>query len=245
MWLIEDFEIRTIQLDFTSSSGGRPRSRSIFANEVQLVNAADFVKFSVDPIQVHVCEQCGVVGCSTGGYVRLRRVGEYCIWLPDFASMLARSWESQQFAPPGYLEDQGIPVIHCSTYAKLESEIGQFPSFQDLRQLLASDAARIVQWDAPLNLLRTVTARPTLVKQVVLAVSEGDVECELNLLQATLNWFLDQPDRPVEIAVGGRPVTFYVDGPHFPSWTPMQKHEEFSALQFIDQLAVRIAVKEY
>jgi hypothetical protein len=139
MWFIEDYEIRNIQLDFTSSTGERPRSCSVFTGDVQLVNAADFADLTSDPTQVHVCEHCGVVGCADGGYVRFRRVSDFCIWLPDFPSMLSAGWEAQQVAPPTYIEDRGIPVVNRTVYSKLETEMGQFPPFDELRRHESTD----------------------------------------------------------------------------------------------------------
>jgi len=240
MWFIEDYEIRTIQLDFTSSGGGRPRSRSVFSGGVQLVNAGDFADLSSDPTQVHVCEQCGVVGCADGGYVRLRRIDDVCIWLPDFSAMLAPDWESGYFTPPACVKDRGIPAVSRCVYSRLESEMGQLPPFDDLRPLLAPDAAKIVQWDAPLCALGTFAVRPTLVRECILAVSNGDAQKESDSLQLCLDSFMDYQDCAVDLTLGGQSVEFHLDGPRLPSWTPMRRHDDFTSLQLHDRLAVRL-----
>ncbi len=240
MWCIEDYSLETVQLDFTSSSGERPHAHAVVANGVRLVNAAEFADLSTDPTQVHVCEHCGIPGCEEGGYVRLRRIGDYCVWLPIFRSMLIKGWEAQQYAPPTFTEDRGIPVMDRSLFTRLQSQIRGLPAFEALHPLLASDAARIVQWDAPFNVLGPILERPALAKEMVLAVTNGDTVQECHSLQMALDDFIDAENAAVQLAVGGDMVEFHLDGPRFPAWTPMRAHDSFRSLQLFSKLAVRL-----
>lgn len=240
MWCIEEYSVSTVQLNFSSSSGGHPQAHSVVADGFCLVNAVEFADLSADPTQVHVCQHCGSPGCEAGGYVRLRRIGDHCIWLPDFQSMLLRGWEEQQYAPPAYTEDRGIPVMNRALYSQLTSQFQGFPAFTDLFPLAASDTARIVQWDAPFNVLGPVTMHPTLISNMVLAVTEGDTEQACESLQKTLDRFMNAEGAVVQLAFGGEVVEFHLDGPRFPAWIPMRIHDGNPSLQLSQDLLVRL-----
>jgi len=171
----------------------------------------------------------------------LRRVGEFCIWLPAYDLMLAGDWESQEYAPPEYVDFPGVPMIHRSKYTRLATDVRQFPAFDELPPMLAPDAARTVQWDAPLNVLGALPARPTLKRDTVLAVSDSDAVSASISLQETLDRFMGAAGISVEPADGGQPVEFHLDGPHYPAWTPLRQHDGFTSLQLADRLAVRLA----
>ena len=127
MWPIDDFEIRDVQLDFTSSSGGRPRTKAIFTGDTCLANALSFIGLGDDPTQLIVCEACGTVQCEPGGWIHLRRIADSVVFIPVFAEMLAGNFESTEYSPPKYNSSRGTPIFSPNVYARLRSHVPAFP----------------------------------------------------------------------------------------------------------------------
>ena len=143
------------------------------------------------------------------------------------------------------IDDLSRPLSDQRTDGRLSSSPGsdveQLPPPNELRPLLARDAARILQADAPLTIMGAWPDAPKLFTKRVLAVSEGDLDQECDALHACLDQFMAQRDAAVDVSKDGHPVAFHLDGPRFPSWAPMRRHDGFRSLQLDQRLSVRIA----
>ena len=49
-------------------------------NGERLTNALNWVEWDENPVQVELCEECGVDGCAVGGYVHVSRDEDYVLW---------------------------------------------------------------------------------------------------------------------------------------------------------------------
>lgn len=88
MWCVSDIEFSPVEFDFSSSGQSRWSGRQARCKGLQLVNAVGLVEWDEEPVQVRVCEQCGMTRCAAGESVHVRRAGEFVVVMPAFSAML-------------------------------------------------------------------------------------------------------------------------------------------------------------
>jgi hypothetical protein len=221
MWPIDDIEIRNVQLDFTSSSGGRPRTHAIYASETCLVNALEYTNLNEDPAQLIVCESCGNVHCQPGGWVQIRRIADTIAFVPAFAEMLSGDFNSTEYSPPQYLSSRGTPLFALGTYQRMRAQAPAFPSIGNIKSINASEAIRLIQWHAPLRVLGSFPHQPQLIRDAILAVSDGDFDDQCELVQRFIdNNFGSSAKLSAIDGDSTKPIEFHLDGPRFPAWRP-------------------------
>ena len=109
MWEIADPEIRQVKLDL-SGSGGRPfRASQLVSDGTVLVNAIELVDWERAAVHVLICEACGTVGCKSGGCIGLRSAGPVILVLPAFDEFMGDHKKYDEYAPPYYMRQKGIP----------------------------------------------------------------------------------------------------------------------------------------
>jgi len=224
MWPIDKIEIRNVQLDFTSSSGGRPCTRAIYAADTCLVNALAFADLNEDPTQLIVCESCGQVHCQPGGWVHIRRIADSIAFIPAFAEMLNDDFESTEFSPPEYLSSRGTPLFALDTYQRMRDQAPAFPSIDNIQSITAAEAVRLIQWHAPLRVLGSFPHQPQLIRDAILAVSNGDVDDQCNGVQRFIDYNVgSSAELSVVDGSSAEPIEFHLDGPGFPAWRPVAR----------------------
>ncbi|NOX54007.1 MAG: YcxB family protein [Planctomycetes bacterium] len=222
MWLIGDFEIRPVELriDFGGTCERYP-TEAVYADGTCLVNATGWVDLRDDPAQVIVCPECGETGCARGGWISLRRVGDFIAWIPAFDRLKDRDWKTNTHAPPEYVLSRGVPLFPPQVYCRLRSQVSAFPPIDQIQRISAGEGLRLLQWEAPLQALGEFPQPVRLNRDVILAVSHGNLEEELTRLQAFIDAHADSEASLVPIAECGLiPIEFYLDGPRFPEWRP-------------------------
>ena len=108
MWSIDTIETVPVALDFSSSGQGRRAATAVVAAGVCLFNAIELVEVETVATQVEVCESCGIVRCSSGGWVAFRRIGDRVVWIPAWAKMEEGELE---YGPPPFLRSRGVPAF--------------------------------------------------------------------------------------------------------------------------------------
>ena len=222
MWAIDNIEIREVELDFTSSEGGRPRSTAVYADDTCLVNALGYVELASDPTQLIICESCGHVHCEPGGWVHLRRIAESVAFTPAFTEMLDGDFEATEYSPPKYLSSPGVPLFSPVSYTTLRSAVPAFPAIEEIKSITAAETVRLIQWLAPFRVLGRFPEAPKLKRQAILAVSDGQLDEHCDRLQQFID---DHVDSTVVVTAVDHsdliPVEFHLDGPGLPSWQPI------------------------
>ncbi len=80
MHLIDTLTIRTI--DKYLYQQGRTKWTQLCYQEKVLCNSLEWVDPIINPVQVMLCETCGIEGCSSHGYVHISRMDDYVVWSP-------------------------------------------------------------------------------------------------------------------------------------------------------------------
>jgi hypothetical protein len=115
---------------------------------------------------------------------------------------------------------RGLPIFDHERYEELRRRIRGFPPAGGVPSLHSRDAMRLLQRFAPGRVLGPFPDPPRLRRSLLLASDFGDLEQATDALEATVSdaWSNDRQLRDVASA---RAVTFYLDLPGTPDWSPV------------------------
>ena len=240
MWRVEDFDVKPVEFDFSSSGQGRHVSSAIEAAGIRLVNALDLVEFDPASTQVHLCSCCGFSYCEPRNWVALRRLGDLVVWVPAFARMASGDWERQEYSPPGFMASRGAPLFLPSAWEKLRRRRNDIPEASHLPPLHSREAVQVLQWSAPRRLLGTYPVEPRLQRDGVVAVTDGDLEAEVRAVDLALERYFIRPDalNVVPVAEVRSRIEFWLDLPGIPAWSPFGRSDTGILLLLGDELAL-------
>lgn len=223
MWTVDQIAPIAVDLDFSSSGQGRRSATAIDCDGTRLVNALELVEFDAPATQVYVCSQCGQPHCESGGWVTMRRLGTSVVWTPAWNEMNAGAWESTQYRPPPFIASRGAPCFTAVAWSQLATLAANLPPLPTIQQLDSREAAWLLQWSAPGNVLGTYPARPKLRREAILAVAEGDLAQVADAADAMLTEWCEKPSLVEPVDAGADLVEFYLDVLGAPAWTPIAK----------------------
>jgi len=193
------------------------------AAEIQVVNALELVHWEDYGIQVEVCDHCGCSGCGAGNWISLRRLGDSVVWIPFWSEMLKGEWELSEYSPPYFLRKHGVPIFSAHDWSLLKELIGSIPPIHEIPCLTASEMALIIQAEAPGRVLGEFPQPPKLYKDLIVAVTEGELSDWVRSLQECLSesWSSQVPVDCQSIDSTMKQVEFWMELPGAPSWTPL------------------------
>lgn len=221
MWLIE-----TLTPSWTRSSGSESRPHTnlagVAADGELLANAVGVSEWKSRFVQAIVCG-CGIEGCADGGWVAPRRCGELVLLLPDFDRLAEDEGDPPRHGPPSYVGRRGIPVIRGEAMERAADALPSWPRPRDLAPLMNADIPRILQWEAPWQLLGRYPEPPQVRCEDILAASEGLPNEQASRIDALLLSYAESGAeaafRPIDN--GDRAITLYVDAPSPGEWCPL------------------------
>lgn len=231
MWHVDDIEA-TPQLDFApeceANRLGRRTASQVASEGSRLCNLLELVEFKRGATQVEICVGCGFSGCSPGGWVAVRRIGERVVWLPAWDEMEKGGWEMFEFSPPSYMKTQGTPLFSRACWDRLRGIHDGVPRLEELPPIGSRGAARLCQWSAPGGVLGEFPAEPRLRRDMLVIVTEGEVDTEADAIDDSLQkWFRNpQPMRPVPADCLVSPIEFWLDLPRNPAWQSFGRLQE-------------------
>ena len=218
MWHIDTIETRSVDFGLSELAGAR-KVTEVLADGVRLANAIELAgTFLTGPTaQLEICD-CGQVGCTPGNFVALRRLGDSVVWVPAWTA-LENAEEGVDVTPPPYVRSRGAPMFGERAWERLRSLNASFPALAELPPLDTREAVRCVQWSAPGRALGEFPSRPRVRRDLVVAVTHGDLATELDRVDEILRSFFD--DRRAVVARpssdASRPVELWLDLPGVPA----------------------------
>jgi hypothetical protein len=220
MWSVEDIEASAVELDFSSSGQGRRAATAVSAAGIRFFNAVELVDVEPSATQVEVCECCGVPHCSPGGWVAFRRIGERVVWIPAWDKMEKGEWEMSEYSPPSFLQSQGAPDFSTAAWDRLRARHRALPDAHALPQINSRETARLCQWSAPGHVLGTFPDVPRIRRNLLIAVTNGDLGAEAERVDQCLREHYEGKQAmelvPQHISIA--PIEFWLDLPGTPSW---------------------------
>jgi hypothetical protein len=117
------------------------------------MNALELIDWDDDKVQVLICNHCGTVGCSSGGWVVIRSAGDFVLLMPAFEEMREDNWSRTEYSPPYFVQDKGTAYFDRQTYESLREQNSSFPPLEKIQSLQMREAMWLVQSSAPLQIL--------------------------------------------------------------------------------------------
>jgi hypothetical protein len=221
MWTVEEIEAIPAELDFSSSGGGHRSVTAIKADGVRLINAIELVEVDQAVTQVEICEGCGYTNCAPGGWVSFRRLDQRVVWIPAFDWMSRGAWDESEYRPPSFIGSKGAPIFTSAIWDQLRKLHRGLPRCDDLPWINSREAARLCQWTAPDYLLGKFPQEPLMRRDLLVAVSEGDLTEEAGVVDACLQFHFEAADQMALLSgeIAPKPIEFWVDLPDTPGWT--------------------------
>ncbi len=225
MWPLLHPVVKPAAANFAESGQGKVSVTQLWQDNVRLINALSQVNWADAEanFQFEVCETCGYPGCAPGGWVALRRAGAMALILPAFQKIAqaSRGLEND-YLPPRYLHN-GIGWRDRSIYEETLIDLVPCPEFQQLPQLTAWEAAKLLQWEAPQQILGDIYIRPTLPSDLVIASSEGSFLEQVPIFTELFNQFLGAIDSVIvqPLQTGAQVICFYLDLAGIPQWNAL------------------------
>jgi hypothetical protein len=101
--------------DLVSSGQPNPTWTKLVCDGVVLCNSLEWVDWVEDPVQVRICEACGIPGCEHGGYVRITRCGSHLLWTRPRVDT-DDDWEPEELTLLNALEQAGAVLIPTAAW---------------------------------------------------------------------------------------------------------------------------------
>lgn len=227
-WLVENVTSTTVELDFTSSGQGRRSATVVEAAGVRLFNAIELIEVESEATQVQLCESCGFPGCSPGGWVSMRRVGDRGGWVPAWNKMEDDARARTEYGPPAFFRSRGAPLFDPACWERLRALHENLPVVGELPRIRSRELVRLCQWSAPGQVLGEYPWAPHLRRDLVIAVTNGDLTTEADRID---RWVRDhyRADRPMDVLpeqMAMSPLELWLDLPGTPSWSCFARVED-------------------
>lgn len=194
--------------DFSSSGQASPEWTRVRCGGEQITNALEWIDWDEHPVQLVLCEQCGVTGCAIGGHAHVSRAGGQAVLSEPRLPDRDPEWEAERYAASTAIGRHGAVVVPTAVWSAWPDApaLGALPPTRRCDLLAA--------WRA--------TAPP---RADAIATDLGALEDALAALDAVEAWFADEPEAAVGalVPVGEDAVTIFYDSPRFTEWTAVTR----------------------
>ena len=188
------------------------RKSALFCAGVELCNSIDDVEWLESPVQVRLCDQCRVPGCSSGGYVHVSRLGDFVLWT-------APQVDDDRHEPLPTLQTLGAIAIPAAKWSITAADV-----FQPANNRALADA-----WALGPGRPRELSRLVPMLRGKLAGGDTLDRDDAIAIVERILRSLLDHAAAPAGVRIvnasGARIETLSFDGP---------AEEDWPALAFID-----------
>lgn len=239
MWTPKKVETRSVELDLSASGQGSRMVIQAICDDIVICNAIDLTEWAAKSVQVELCESCLVPGCSSGGRVAIRRVSDWVLLNPDFASMMESSDQSAECAPPRWMVKRGVLALSRTQWNLVRSASVSAPTFDLVKPASTEDLLWIFCFQAPREFLPDYL-QPLMAKWELITCTNGhNSENDLRHLKRL---FSDPAHFDGYEICTPRPdcytVSFFLDLPSGAEWLVFSSEAE-PAIRLSDELYFR------
>ena len=224
MWPLETLKTKRVKLDLSSSGQPNVEVTQLWTNHIELINAVESVNWSDSAFQFRVCGLCGYVGCKPQDWVEIKRTTSIVLIAPAFTKLREASKHMEhEYLPPPYLLEQGVIYIDRANYESQLCQVAPFPDFATLSPLLAWEAAKIFQLEAPSQVFGQILTPPKLYQDIAIASSEGNFMEQTSALIALVE-SLSKANRTVDlrrVTEDDQIISLYLDISGCPEWAAL------------------------
>lgn len=224
MWQPKSFRTKNKILDLSSSGQSAISVHELYADDVCISNGIELNNWGDASIQLIVCESCAFVQCLSGNWGTLRKAGAYVLLIPMFHEMLQSDRDFEELSPPVFLKQHGAMLLALEQYTDLQQIIPSIPTIENIQKLNSAEAARLMQWEAPQEMLGVFPNPVKLEENKLLATDQDSDSAAINQLSNLLNdaIYSSFPVELAPIAAENTLVSFFIiDGIQYTEWRPM------------------------
>jgi hypothetical protein len=138
------------------------------------------------------------------------------------------AWEASEYRPPSFVATKGAPIFDRATWERLRALHGGFPTCDEVPDINSRETARLCQWSAPGRVLGAYPSEPRVRRDLVIAVTDGDLSAEIGAVDQSLQEHYGTLD-PMGIGAekaAVRPIEFWLDLPGTPGWKGLAHVED-------------------
>ncbi len=220
MRICADLSLREWTPDFSSSGQPSPTWTSVRCLGKEICNSLEGPEWTENPVQVLLCDACGIEGCASGGYVHLSRLDGFVLWTaPQIPMDPLDEWTETQYGPAFFLGRLGAIAIPEDTWNGWRSLVDGVPSVSQLPP--ANGPALADAW-------RLGPGRPMHVGELLPMLQARLLGCDtletVDAIERVRRWLERLGDGPIAgtlrrpDAVDARVETLYFDGPAEQDW---------------------------
>ncbi|MBV9764974.1 MAG: hypothetical protein JOZ48_09025 [Acidobacteriaceae bacterium] len=125
--------------DFSSSGSANPVWTRARCDGVELCNSLEGIDWSSNPIQVQICDACGITGCASGSYIHLSAMRSTVFWTTPRREDASQILEGS-FLPATALARFGAVAFPASAWDSLRVRAPEVP---EINRLAAADGRAI------------------------------------------------------------------------------------------------------
>lgn len=223
MWQPKSFKTKNRILDLSSSGQSAISVHELYADDVRISNGIELNNWDDTSIQLFVCESCAFVQCQPGNWGTLRKAGDYVLLLPLFHEMLQSDGDFEELSPPAFLKKHGAMLLALKQYTDLQQIIPSIPTIENIQELNSAEVARLMQWEAPQEMLGVFPNPVKLEENKLLATDQDSDSAAINQLSNLLNdaIYSNLSVNLAPIAVENTIASFFIDGIQYTEWRPM------------------------
>jgi hypothetical protein len=192
-------EVTTWTPDFSSSGQKSPRWTRLRCDGVELCNALEWVEWDDENrVQVIICEECGHIGCASGGYVRVSRLGSFLLWTPGRLDP-DDDFEASEYRTPDFIQETGALAIQTDTWEMLRSHLSQLPAAREFPPMERQDLRAAWELEVPILARGDISEDlPKLVEQRIIAAHDSDTREVVRRVRAVVAWLSEDGDAPMD-----------------------------------------------
>lgn len=228
MWLPKSFQTKNKNLGQSSFGQSAISVRELYADDVRISNGIELNNWNDDSIQLFVCESCTVIQCQQGNWATLRKAGAYVLLIPLFHEMLQADGDFEEISPPFFMKQQGAMLITLEQYGRLQQLISPLPAVENIEALTSVEAAWLMQWDAPQEILGAFPNPVALQREKLLTTDQDSDSAAYNQLTNLLNDAIYNKSAVslVPVSAENTVASFFIDGVQYTEWKPMSLYED-------------------
>ena len=225
MWTPRKFKAKAKKMDFSSSGQGSVEVTAIYADDENLANAIELMDFEGDPIQFQVCDHCGFPGCSSGGWLSIRKLNEVILMVPGFSEMDRGTWEDSEYDPPYFTRVKGSVLMDEKKYREICALAPKLPNVEEIKPISSHELARLLQWEAPFRVLGDYPGPISFLRELLSTTSLPDDDEAVKRLLDILRLFENGDIKLELVSINEKDekVSFFLDASDFIEWIPLVK----------------------
>jgi hypothetical protein len=223
MIIIDAAEIEHWTPDFSSSEQQNPDWVRLRFRDQLLCNSMSWVDWSTNPVQVEICEQCGVIHCASGGYVQISRLGDLIVWTRPTSPRDDNGTLPEYRASSG-IRHFGAIAIPVAVWNQWRQQM-TLPEAADLPIMTGDDLVALWLAGIPRSSQCGVVEEVVpMLQRNLLAADTLDVEAAIQTVGRVIGRMQAWTKRPLVGAIktaattNARVESLYCDGPKFEEW---------------------------